>query len=66
MGITCVTPNIAKVGKSYKATAKVIINFSDVYKGEKDHSIIHELNHLYELALKERERCIKIIGPEIN
>lgn len=53
MGITCVTPNIAKVGKSYKVTAKVIINFSDVYKGEKDHSIIHELNHLYELALKE-------------
>ncbi len=50
LGMTYVTPNIVKIGDTFKLVAKVVINFGN-FQENIDHSIDHELNHLYELAL---------------
>lgn len=46
-----VSPNIVKDNLRYKIAPLVIINFDDYDENTKDHMIVHELNHLYELSL---------------
>lgn len=52
MGITCVNPNlIMNEQGQYEIAAKLAVSFSGLDPKTRDHMIIHEFNHLYELAL---------------
>ncbi len=50
-GSTCVSTNVVSRNGKYLPAAKVLIEFSQNNPEVRDHFIIHELNHFYELSL---------------
>ena len=50
---TFISPNVRLTEKGYDTHSLFVINFKDLNSDTLDHHIVHELNHLYELALSK-------------